>query len=94
MSNTFAHGTVHDASEDLQAAVRADSDVLALWENLPPLGRNEFICWVEDAKQPGPGDVALTEPARNCWRERDGLAAGQVASTEPIRRQADGSRQS
>ena len=52
MSSTFAHGTVHEASEDLQAAVRADSDVLALWENLPPLGRNEFICWVEDAKQP------------------------------------------
>ena len=24
----------------------------ALWEELTPLGRNEFICWVEDAKQP------------------------------------------
>src|SRR5690606_10200835 len=23
-----------------------------LWRNLTPLGRNEFICWVDDAKQP------------------------------------------
>jgi hypothetical protein len=30
----------------------ADPTVLALWEDLTPLARNEFICWVEDAKQP------------------------------------------
>lgn len=48
----FLHGTVHDAAEDLQAAVRADPATLALWQKLTPLGRNEFICWVEDAKQP------------------------------------------
>jgi hypothetical protein len=48
----FLHGTVHEAEQDLQAAVRADPDVLARWEKLSPVGRNEFICWVEDAKQP------------------------------------------
>jgi len=48
----FAHGTVHVADEDLQAAIRSDARVLALWEALTPLGRNEFICWVEDARQP------------------------------------------
>ncbi len=52
MANAFLHGTVHDAGEDLQASVRSDPAVLLLWENLTPLGRNEFICWVEDAKQP------------------------------------------
>ena len=52
MTNAFRHGTVHDAGEDLQTAVRSNPEVLALWENLTPLGRNEFICWVEDAKQP------------------------------------------
>lgn len=49
--NGFLQGTVHEAGEDLQAALRSDPKVLALWENLTPLGRNEFICWVEDAKQ-------------------------------------------
>ena len=52
MANAFPHGTVHEAGEDLQAAVRSDSEVFDLWEKLTPLGRNEFICWVDDAKQP------------------------------------------
>ena len=51
MTTAFSHGTVHEAAEDLQAVLRADPALLALWENLTPLGRNEFICWVEDAKQ-------------------------------------------
>lgn len=52
MTSGFLHGTVHHAGEDLEAAVRSDPRVLGLWEKLTPLGRNEFICWVEDAKQP------------------------------------------
>ncbi len=51
MTNEFLHGTVHEAGDDLQAAVRANPKVLTLWADLTPLGRNEFICWVEDAKQ-------------------------------------------
>lgn len=49
---SFLHGTVHEAAEDLQAALRSDAIVLKLWESLTPLNRNEFICWVDDAKQP------------------------------------------
>jgi hypothetical protein len=48
----FPQGTVHQASDDFQSAIRANPEVLALWEKLTPLGRNEFLCWVEDAKQP------------------------------------------
>jgi uncharacterized protein YdeI (YjbR/CyaY-like superfamily) len=51
MPKSFLHGTVHKAPADLQAAIRSGSGILALWEGLTPLGRNEFICWVEDAKQ-------------------------------------------
>ena len=51
MSADFAQGTVHRAGEDLEAAVRGDPELLALWQGLTPLGRNEFICWVDDAKQ-------------------------------------------
>lgn len=51
MEEPFAQGTVHAAPEDLQAAVRASPGVFALWQGLTPLGRNEFICWVGDAKQ-------------------------------------------
>ena len=51
MESAFQHGTVHQASVDLQAALCADPAILDLWNSLTPLGRNEFICWVEDAKQ-------------------------------------------
>jgi Bacteriocin-protection, YdeI or OmpD-Associated len=51
MADAFLHGTVHTAREDLQSAMCADAGVLALWQSLTPLGRNEFICWVDDAKQ-------------------------------------------
>ncbi|MES2288788.1 MAG: YdeI/OmpD-associated family protein [Pseudomonadota bacterium] len=51
MTDTFSHGTVHQAGEDLQLALTSAPALLALWESLTPLGRNEFICWVDDAKQ-------------------------------------------
>lgn len=51
MTDDFLHGTVHRASADLQGAVQSDPAIFALWQGLTPLGRNEFICWVEDAKQ-------------------------------------------
>ncbi|MDQ3610562.1 MAG: YdeI/OmpD-associated family protein [Actinomycetota bacterium] len=42
---------VHRLPTDLRDALSADSDVLAAWTDITPLARNEFICWVEDAKQ-------------------------------------------
>jgi len=44
-------GTVHTLPTDLRKALLADAKVLALWEDITPLARNEFICWVENAKQ-------------------------------------------
>lgn len=44
-------GTVHKLPADLRKALLADARVLDLWEDITPLARNEFICWVEDARQ-------------------------------------------
>jgi hypothetical protein len=49
---THLHGTVHALPDDLRAVVEAEPATLALWCGLTPLGRNEFICWVDDAKRP------------------------------------------
>lgn len=46
-----SEGTVHKLPEDLRKALLADIKALNLWEDITPLARNEFICWVEDAKQ-------------------------------------------
>ena len=51
MADGFAQGTVHQAGDDLRAAIEGDPALLSRWRALSPLGRNEFICWVEDAKQ-------------------------------------------
>lgn len=45
-------GTVHKMPADLQKALLgAKPKVTAAWEDITPLARNEFICWVENAKQ-------------------------------------------
>ena len=51
MTIPFPQGTVHTVGDDLHAALLESPEISALWHNLTPLGRNEFICWVEDAKQ-------------------------------------------
>lgn len=43
-------GTVHKMPADLRKALASDPKVLTLWEDITPLARNEFICWVENAK--------------------------------------------
>lgn len=35
---------------DLKKKLLGDKKVLALWNDITPLARNEFICWVENAK--------------------------------------------
>ena len=44
-------GVVHPLPVDLREALIANSTALAAWRGITPLARNEFICWVEDAKQ-------------------------------------------
>jgi len=44
-------GTEHKAPADLQQALVSDKSVHELWNGLTPLARNEFLCWVQDAKQ-------------------------------------------
>ena len=44
-------GVVHDLPDDLAAALRSDPEALATWQDITPLARNEWICWVESAKK-------------------------------------------
>ncbi|KHL25619.1 hypothetical protein PK98_02885 [Croceibacterium mercuriale] len=51
MAGDIPAGTVHQLPDDLRAMLEDRPDLLPLWTALTPLGRNEFICWVEDARQ-------------------------------------------
>ncbi len=44
-------GVVHDLPEDLKGALKANPEALLTWEDITPLARNEWICWVESAKK-------------------------------------------
>jgi Bacteriocin-protection, YdeI or OmpD-Associated len=44
-------GAVHKLPADLRKALIDNDTALAAWNDITPLARNEFICWVEDAKQ-------------------------------------------
>ena len=79
-------GVVHKLPGDLRNALIANPTALDAWNDITPLARNEFICWVEDAKQEmtrerriGRTQEELEEGQRRpcCWpgckhRERTG----------------------
>jgi uncharacterized protein YdeI (YjbR/CyaY-like superfamily) len=44
-------GTVHKLPEDLKKNILKNKKVLALWEDITPLARNEWICWVTSGKK-------------------------------------------
>ncbi len=46
----ISSGVVHKVPADLRATLIADSKALLVWEDITPLARNEWICWVENAK--------------------------------------------
>jgi uncharacterized protein YdeI (YjbR/CyaY-like superfamily) len=48
----ISSGAVHDLPADLRKVLIADPDALAKWEDITPLARNEWICWVISVKKP------------------------------------------
>jgi hypothetical protein len=50
-NTTLSSGTVHEIPSDLHEALSAAKEIQVAWEDITPLARNEFICWIEDAKQ-------------------------------------------
>ena len=51
IKKAISGGTVHKVPVDVQKALTSDKAALAAWEDLTPLARNEWICWVAFVKQ-------------------------------------------
>lgn len=47
----ISQGVVHQVSTDMQKILTSTPTTLAVWEDITPLARNEWICWIESAKQ-------------------------------------------
>ena len=48
----IATGVVHSVPADLRKTLTSAPAALAAWEDITPLARNEWICWIESAKKP------------------------------------------
>jgi uncharacterized protein YdeI (YjbR/CyaY-like superfamily) len=44
-------GTVHKLPEDFEQALISTPKAQAVWEDITPLARNEWICWVTSGKK-------------------------------------------
>lgn len=51
MKTKLSNGLVHNTPDDLSESLKKLQEAITLWESLTPIARNEFICWIEDAKQ-------------------------------------------
>jgi uncharacterized protein YdeI (YjbR/CyaY-like superfamily) len=52
MIKKISSGVVHSVPTDLRKALVSDLAALAKWEDITPLARNEWICWIESVKKP------------------------------------------
>jgi len=63
-------GVVHQLPNDLREALITYPSVLDAWMDITPLTRNEFICWVDEARRAMTGE-------RHIRRTREELKEGQ-----------------
>lgn len=66
----LSDGVVHELPDDLREELISATEAHEAWEDITPLARNEFICWVEDAKKPETRE-------RRVRRTREELEAGE-----------------
>ena len=51
MIKQISSGTAHKMPADLKQGLTSSKTILAAWEDLTPLARNEWICWVTSGKK-------------------------------------------
>ena len=69
-NNDISGGVVHDLPEDLRNILAADAEALAIWEDLTPLARNEWICW---AIYPKKAETRRQHVERVCTELKEGM---------------------
>lgn len=76
MNITISHGVVHKVPTDLRTELTKDKKARELWESLPPLARNEWICWITFVKKAETRDEHVTRTVKQlkegkrrpcCW---------------------------
>lgn len=53
-------GPVHKLPADFREALASDTAAKGVWDDITPLARNEWICWVTSAKQAATRERRIT----------------------------------
>lgn len=59
MTEKISDGTVHKLPEDLRKAIASSPKIRAIWEDITPLARNEWICYVTSGKKAETRDIRI-----------------------------------
>lgn len=51
IKKSLSPGTVHKLPADLRKALKGHRSARLAWEDITPLARNEWICWVESVQK-------------------------------------------
>lgn len=51
LEQKISNGTVHKTPHDVRKLIGTSKTLHTMWEDITPLARNEWICWIESAKQ-------------------------------------------
>jgi uncharacterized protein YdeI (YjbR/CyaY-like superfamily) len=70
MTMKISGGVAHNLPADLRKALASDSKARVLWEDITPLSRNEWICWVISVKRP---ETRREHVERVCSELKEGM---------------------
>jgi uncharacterized protein YdeI (YjbR/CyaY-like superfamily) len=62
MSKTsISGGVAHTLPADLRKAIMSERLIIGIWQDITPLARNEWICWIISAKKSETRDVRISK---------------------------------
>src|SRR5256885_6157721 len=78
-------GAVHSVPADLRKVLISDPAARAKWEDITPLARNEWICWVISVKKPETRRQHIERVRIDLKKECVGLVARQAVPTDEMK---------
>ena len=85
-SQAISGGVAHTVPVDVRRVLMANPKVLAAWEDLTPLARNEWICWVLGPKKAETRSQHIQRLQSELLEGSGGRVVGLAASTARTRK--------
>lgn len=57
----ISSGTIHKTPSDLKKTLTSNLKAKVIWEDITPLARNEWICWITSGKKEETKSIRITK---------------------------------